>query len=85
MKNECKYFRPSPIGSYISISVALTPTPPTASFAQSILLALATALSRNPVTPLGRLLSIDLSLVSNAVTQDVAPYTCKYEYFFFVS
>jgi hypothetical protein len=69
------FFSPSPIGTYISVSVALTPT--TLSYTPFILSALATAISQNSVTPLGRQLSIDPAYISNAVTQDSAPYTCK--------
>lgn len=68
-------FSPSPIGTYISVSMALTPT--TLSYTPFILSALATALNQNSVTPLGRQLSIDPAYISNAVTQDSAPYTCK--------
>ncbi len=68
---------PSPIGSYISVSMALTPT--TLSYTPFILSALATAISQNSVTPLGRQLSIDPAYISNAVTQDSAPYTCKWK------
>ena len=42
-----------------------------------ILFTLASALAQNRVTPLGRLLSIDTTYVTNAVIQDSAPYTCK--------
>ncbi len=55
--------------------MALTPT--TASYTPVILSALATALAQNNLTPLGRQLSISPLYVSNPVTQDSTPYTCK--------
>jgi hypothetical protein len=55
--------------------MALTPT--SAVYTPVILSALATALARNSVTPLGRQLSIDPAYVANPVTQDSTPYTCK--------
>ncbi len=78
-KNNRTFFSPSPIGTYISISLALTPT--TLSYTPGILSALATAISQNPRTPLGRQLSIDPNYVTNIVTQDSTPYTCKYQRF----
>ena len=55
--------------------MALTPT--TSPYTSVILYALAAALAQNRVTALGRLLTIDQANVTNAVTQDAAPYTCK--------
>jgi len=56
--------------------MALTP-PTTSQYAPFILSALATALAQNSVTPLGRQLSINPTYVTNSVTEDSAPYTCK--------
>ncbi|UJR32550.1 hypothetical protein I4U23_020012 [Adineta vaga] len=64
---------PSPIGTYLSISLALTPR--SGSYASVILLALRTALARNGTTSFGHQLSIDPTYISNAVTQDGTPYT----------
>jgi hypothetical protein len=52
-------------------------TPPNSSYASIILSTLTSALAQNRVTPLGRQLTIDTTYVTNAVTQDPAPYTCK--------
>lgn len=78
-KNFLKFFfSPSPIGTYISISMAVAPT--TTLFTPVILSDLATALAQNSVTPLGRQLSINPLYISNPVTEDVSPpYTCKYK------
>ncbi|CAF1111478.1 unnamed protein product, partial [Adineta ricciae] len=75
------FVSPSPLGTYISISMALTPT--TGSYAPVILSALATALTRNSTTPFGYQLSMSSSYISNAVTQDSTPYTsCVFPYTF---
>ena len=66
---------PSPFGTYISVSLALTPTTPF--FANTIQAALTAALSRNSVTPQGRLLTINPAFISVPVAQDGAPFTCK--------
>ncbi|UJR30132.1 hypothetical protein I4U23_017673 [Adineta vaga] len=72
---------PSPIGTYLSISVALTPT--SGLYTPVILSALATALARNSTTPFGHQLSISPTYISNAVTQDGTPYTsCVFPYTF---
>jgi len=55
--------------------MALTPT--SALYTPVILSALATGLARNSTTPLGRQLSISPTYITNSVTQDSAPYTCK--------
>ena len=67
---------PSSFGTYISVTLALTPT--TASYATTIQAALTAALARNSVTPQGRQLSINPAFISVPVAQDGAPYTCKY-------
>jgi hypothetical protein len=61
--------------------MALTP-PTTSQYAPFILSALATALAQNSVTPLGRQLSINPTYVTNSVTEDSAPYTCKQKLIF---
>jgi hypothetical protein len=63
------------LGTYISISMALTPT--SALYTPVILSALATGIARNSTTPLGRQLSISPTYITNSVTQDSTPYTCK--------
>jgi hypothetical protein len=55
--------------------MALTPT--SSVYTPVILSALATALARNSTTQFGHQLSINPSYVTNPVTQDGAPYTCK--------
>ena len=62
------------MGSYISISMALTPTT-TTSYASVILSALATAITQNSTSGQGRQLSISPTYVANAVVQDSTPYT----------
>jgi hypothetical protein len=55
--------------------MALTPT--SALYTPVILSALATGIARNSTTPLGRQLSISPTYITNSVTQDSTPYTCK--------
>jgi hypothetical protein len=55
--------------------MALTPATP--QYTPYILSALANALAQNSVTALGYQLSINPTYVTNSVTQDSAPYTCK--------
>lgn len=68
-------FRPSPIGTYISVSMAVTPT--SAFYTPVVLAALATALANNNQTALGRQLTISPTYIINPVSQDGSPYTCK--------
>lgn len=68
-------FRPSPIGTYISVSMAVTPT--SELYTPVVLAALATALANNNQTALGRQLTISPTYITNPVSQDGSPYTCK--------
>jgi hypothetical protein len=77
MKISLQFISPSPIGTYISVSMALTPAASPSPYKSAILSALATAIVKNSTTPLGNQLSISPSYVTTAVTQDAAPYTCK--------
>ncbi|CAF0850468.1 unnamed protein product [Adineta steineri] len=67
------FVAPSPLGTYISVSMALTPT--SASYTPFIQSALATAIIRNSTISYGYQLSINPQYVTTAVTQDGAPYT----------
>ncbi|CAF4535527.1 unnamed protein product [Rotaria sp. Silwood1] len=67
------FVAPSSSGTYISVSMAVTPT--SVSYTPVILSALATALTRNNTTPFGHQLSIDPTYITNPVTQDSTPYT----------
>ncbi|CAF3707629.1 unnamed protein product [Rotaria sordida] len=67
------FVAPSPSGTYISVSMAVTPTG--VSYTSVILSALVTALARNNTTPLGYQLSIDPASITEPVTQDSTPYT----------
>ncbi|CAF4549618.1 unnamed protein product [Rotaria sp. Silwood1] len=67
------FVAPSSSGTYISVSMAVTPT--SVLYTPVILSALATALTRNNTTPFGHQLSIDPTYITNPVTQDSTPYT----------
>ncbi|CAM4752695.1 unnamed protein product [Rotaria magnacalcarata] len=75
------FVAPSLFGSYISISMAVTPT--SVLYTPVILSALAVALAQNNKTALGRQLLISPSLITNPVTQDTTPYTsCVFPFAF---
>lgn len=55
--------------------MAVTPT--SAFYTPVVLAALATALANNNQTALGRQLTISPTYITNPVSQDGSPYTCK--------
>ena len=52
-------------------------TPLTTPYLTTVQTALQGAIARNATTPLGRVLTINPSLIASSVTQDGTPYTCK--------